>query len=107
MTMQNPYAPQSLSDRERIVGRLRSAGAVSPSSARSMSDLRCKTDASWQSLVDEGLVREGPPGTFYLYERPALAGAASGPQWKRLAKIFVFWIFILLLPIILIQFGSK
>jgi len=107
VTTRNPYAPQSLSSRERIIAQLRGADAVSPASARSLSDLRCKPDVSWQSLVDEGLVREGPPGMFYLYERTTPQGVASGPRWKRFAKTFAFWILILLLPIIIIQFTGK
>ena len=105
--MQNPYAPQGISERERIVARLRAADAVSPASARSLSDLRCKPDVSWQTLVDEGLVREGPPDRFYLYERTTAHGVAGGPPWKRFARTIAFWILLLLLPIILIQFSSK
>lgn len=106
-TKASQSAPQILSERERMIACLRTADAVSPAAARSLSDLRCKPDAIWQSLVDEGTVREGPPGTFYLYERSASAYVFVGSSWKRFAKVFVFWLLILLIPIFLIQFTGE
>jgi ATP-dependent Clp protease ATP-binding subunit ClpA len=105
--MKSPYAPQNVSPNERILARLRSAEATSPASARSLEDLRCKADDTWRSLVDEGRIREGAPGTFYLYERATTGARPLVRTPARFIKTFVFWLIILLLPIILIQFASK
>jgi hypothetical protein len=105
--MNNPYAPGNVSPSERILAKLRAADAVSPASARSLDDLRCKADASWQSLVDEGRIREGAPGTFYLYERAAPASVAGIAPRARLAKTLVFWVIIMLIPIVLIELMSR
>lgn len=105
--MNNPHAPQSVSPSERIIAKLRAADAVSPASARSLADLRCKEDAGWQSLLDEGRIREGTPGTFYLYERAPSALHNGNPSRARFAKTFVFWVLILLIPILLIQLSSR
>lgn len=105
--MNNPFAAQNVSSSERVIAKLRAADAVSPASARSLSDLRCKADEAWQALVEEGRIREGAPGTFYLYERAGSAVGAGIPSRARLAKTFVFWLLILLIPILLIQLSSR
>ena len=57
-----------LASRNRVRDALRLRGAVSPATARPLSDLGVATDDTWDRLVIEGCVREGPPGQFYLFE---------------------------------------
>jgi hypothetical protein len=54
--------------------------------------------------VAEGLVREGAPGTFYLYARelpraPLTAG--------RIVRTIVCWLAILLLPIVVLELLNR
>ena len=75
----------------------RSLGAVTPASARPGKDLPLET-ASFQSLLHQGVIREGAPGTFYLYERPRAPGS-----WIRQV---IFWIVVVIVPVAIIQFCS-
>ena len=76
----------------------RALGAVTPATARSGKDLPLET-ASFQNLLHQGVIREGAPGTFYLYERPRASGF-----WIRQV---LFWIVIIILPVAIIQFCSR
>ncbi len=51
-----------------IVERFTEAGAVSPSSARSSSDLGVHERFAWIRLVERGVIREAASGTYYLDE---------------------------------------
>ena len=44
------------------------AGAVSPSTARSPSDLGVHERFAWIRLVERGVIREAAPGTYYFDE---------------------------------------
>ena len=73
---------------------LRSLGAVGPASARSVKDLQLDT-ASFDRLLRRGVIREGAPGKFYLYEPP------PAPRlWIRQA---IFWLVVILVPVGIIQ----
>lgn len=85
-----------LASRSRVIDSLRSAGAISPATARPVADLHVTTDDTWRRLVSEGRIREGPPGHFYLFER----GRPSTRQ--RVVKMVVFCLIILLIPIVLV-----
>jgi hypothetical protein len=73
----------------------RTLGAISPSTARPGSELPQETPA-FRNLLRRGVVREGAPGTFYLYED------------QRAVEFFIrqvlFWIVVIYIPIALIQF---
>ena len=75
----------------------RAAGAVSPARARPRKDLTLVDDAgAFDSLLSRGVIREGAPGTFYLYEPRAVP--------VRWAPRLLFWIALILIPVGIIQF---
>jgi len=94
-------AENDLAARNRVIGALQSHGAASPATARSLEELNMATDETWNRLVIEGRVREGPPGRFYLFERPR-----AGKR-QRIITIAVFYAVILLVPIVLILINRK
>ena len=51
-----------------IVERFTGAGAVSPSSARSPSDLGVHERFAWIRLLERGVIREAAPGIYYFDE---------------------------------------
>jgi hypothetical protein len=51
-----------------LVEHFQQAGALSPPSARSSSDLGVHERFAWQRLVERGVIREGARGTYYLDE---------------------------------------
>jgi hypothetical protein len=76
----------------------RALGAVSPGTARTGKDLPLETVA-FKNLLHRGVIREGAPGTFYLYEPPRPRGS-----WIRQ---LIFWMVLVILPIAIIQFCGK
>jgi len=88
------------SAQKRVIDALRLRGAVSPATARPFDDFNVATDSAWNRLVIQGRVREGLPGHFYLFERPP-----SNKQ--RIIKMLVFYVIILLIPIVLILLNGK
>ena len=84
-----------LAGRNRVIDALRSRGAVSPATARPLSELGVATDGTWDRLVIEGRVREGPPGQFYLFEHPRR-------RTRRVLEMVVFYALLVLIPVLLI-----
>ena len=74
----------------------RAQGAVSPATARSAKDLPAVDAASFDKLLRAGVIREGAPGTYYLYERE--------PQTFQLVRMVFIYAVIILLPVGIIQF---
>jgi hypothetical protein len=73
-------------------------GAVSPATARAGKDLPRETVA-FKNLLHRGVIREGAPGTFYLYESARARGSWVGQV--------IFWVVIVILPVAFIQFCAK
>jgi hypothetical protein len=73
----------------------RALGAVTPSTARPAKDLPTET-ASFNILLRRGVIREGAPGMFYLYEPQRAPG--------YLVRQLLFWIVVIITPIAIIQF---
>lgn len=69
-----------------LVEHFKQAGAVSSSSARSLTDLGVQERVAWPRLVRSGVIREGAPGTYYLEES---AWVALGQRRRRVAFIAV------------------
>lgn len=88
------FADKQLVARERVIDALRTRDAISPATARSIAELGVAIDDTWNRLVIEGRVREGPTGQFYLFERPR-------GGWQRVVKTTVFFLLILLIPVVL------
>ena len=82
--------------RNRVIDALRSRGAVSPSTARPRSDLSVPADDTWDRLIIEGRVREGPPGHFYLFED------SKPSKRQRIVGMVLFYALLVLIPIVLV-----
>lgn len=92
----------SLLAQRRAETQLRAAfrdlGAVTPANARPGKELPVMDADTFDSLLRRGVIREGAPGTYYLYEpKPARSG------WVRRA---IFWLAVLIIPVTIIQFCS-
>jgi hypothetical protein len=85
--------------RQRIVEAFERTEATSPTTARPLGTLGELDDAALRACIDDGTIREGAPGTFYLYVRPPTPRLG----WGRLAKTIAFWIVLLLIPIAVLQ----
>lgn len=57
-----------LRKQRELVEHFRQAGAVSPSTARSSSELGVHERFAWIRLVSRGVIREAEPATYYLDE---------------------------------------
>lgn len=73
----------------------RALGAVSPATARPVKDLRLDA-SSFDRLLRRGAIREGAPGTFYLYEGP--------PAPRRWVRQVIFFLLVIIVPVAFIQF---
>jgi hypothetical protein len=92
---------RELTSRHRLIDAVRSAGAIAPAAARPFAELNVAADYTWERLVVEGRIREGPPGHFYLFEprRPNTR--------QRVIRMVVFYVLILLIPVVLILATKK
>jgi hypothetical protein len=86
----------NLGAQRELRAAFRARGAVTPAKALPSKELARDTPA-FKSLLRSGVIREGAPGTFYLYEAEATQGVL------RLARILVFWTIVILLPVAIIQ----
>ena len=75
------------------------AGAVSPAGAKPITAFPLLDSQVFDSLVRRGLIREGAPGTFYVYQQDSAL-----PAQGRFIKTMLFWLIMLAIPILLIQF---
>lgn len=103
-----PEDPRSDADFADIMRRL---GATSPATACPERELPHLTRACCQDLLDRGVLREAAPGTFYLYEQAISASVISPPPRAfpapSLALRLFFWLLVILVPVIIIQFAQK
>jgi hypothetical protein len=86
---------------EEVRDVFRAAGAISPASARVGKDLPPFDADTFDRLLHRGVLREGAPGSFYLYEnrRPR---SASG-----LLRTLLFWILVVLIPVALMKWSAS
>jgi hypothetical protein len=89
-----PLNPRLRAENE-IRTAFRAIGAVSPATARAGKDLP-KNYPAFDTLLRQGVIREGAPGTFYLYEPP------PGP--RRWHIQLIFWAVIVIAPVLVIQY---
>lgn len=78
-----------------IRAAFRAIGAVSPATARPDKDLPPRSPA-FDALLRRGVIREGAPGTFYLYEPPRAP--------SRWALRLIFWAVVIFTPVLIIQY---
>jgi len=91
------FDPLQLRAERELRTAFRALNAVTPASARPGKDLPLDT-ASFDDLLRRGVIREGAPGTFYLYE--------PQPVPIFLARRLIFWAVLILTPVAIIQFCS-
>ncbi len=72
-----------------LVEHFAAAGAVSPSSAKSPSDLGVHQRFAWIRLVDRGVIREAAPGRYY-FDEPTWV--ALGRRRRRLALVMMIFV---------------
>ena len=86
----------------RVSEAMLEAGAISPATARRTLDLPEVVRSDLERYVDAGLVREGAPGTFYLYDVRTAAWTRS-----RILKAVFFWFLIIIIPFLILQLSSS
>lgn len=77
----------------------RSHGAVSAATAAAGKDLPEVDAATFDRLLRSGAIREGAPGTFYLYEKPPAPFSA-----RRFFSALLFFGLLSLVPMIVLQY---
>jgi hypothetical protein len=97
-------------DAEFIAG-VRRLGATSPAAARPVAELPRLRASRFDQLLDLGVLREGPVGTFYLYESsPFIGDRAIAPEpmppGRRLAKVAAFWVLLILVAALFFQLSQ-
>ena len=90
-----------------------SLGATSSATARSGSELPRLSARKLQELLDQGIVREAAPGTFYIYRRVADPGsgepAPSAPAVRtggKRALAIAFWFLVALVPLMYLRLSQ-
>jgi hypothetical protein len=93
--------PLGLSDTRRVINAMREVGAISPATARPMGLLPDDVRLDLDRYVQSGLVREGAPGTFYLF-------APATPPWTaaRVVKAVLFWLLVVIVPVVILQLSN-
>jgi len=88
--------------RQRAENELRAAfrglGAVTPANARPGKEFPLVDSATFDELLRRGVIREGAPGTFYLYEPAGTRG------WSTILPRILFWIALIAIPVGILQF---
>lgn len=109
--------PAQLSDAQRaFVQAAESAGATTPAGARPLSSLPRLAARDLDELVDRGLVRESAERTYYVFhprwtgqDVPAAdVSMPARPRWNRgrAVRAVLFWLFVILVPILFLQLSS-
>lgn len=88
---------------------MQSLGATSPQHACRENRLPPELRAGLPDFVDRGLIREGAPGTYYLYlagSMPAGSRLSGYPSRRRLSLTVAIWLLLVLLPVLWFQFSG-
>src|SRR5215831_10240283 len=72
-----------------LVEHFLEAGAVSPSSAKSPSDLGVHERFAWIRLVERGVIREAAPGKYY-FDEPTWVAVRQ--RRRRLALVMMIFV---------------
>jgi hypothetical protein len=89
-----------------VVTAMQGIGATSARRACRTSDLPLEVRGRLTELVDRGVIREGSPGSYYLYVPTSDVSHASQKQpfrWRRLILTLILWLILLLVPVLFIQ----
>ena len=96
--------------RQRVAETFERGRATSPATARPLGQLGRMDEQVLAACVAEGSVREGAPGTFYLYARPQVhvpALSRAPFSWGRFARVLSFWIIVIMIPIVFVFFSNR
>lgn len=93
--------PLGLLETRRINEAMREVGAVSPATACRARDLPAVVREGLERYVSAGVVREGAPGTYYLFEvkAPPLTG-------RRILMAVLFWLLVIIIPVAILQLSN-
>jgi hypothetical protein len=83
---------------QQLVASFHALGATSPATARPGKELPVVDAVTFDSLLKRGVIREGAPGTFYLYE--------NSSRRVGLLKQSLFWFILIIVPMAIMQFCS-
>lgn len=110
MPPSRPPYDTDLAAEQAVVAAFRDAGAVAPERAARLRDVGLEPSEAVGVLVVRGTIREGAPGRYYLYDGPTMADVAPAagarpPRGlsRRLLLFLLFWVVVLLLPVIFLQ----
>ena len=81
---------------------MREVGAISPATARPLTLLPDAVRLQLERLVQSGLVREGAPGTYYLFLPEPEPWTAS-----RIVKAAIFWFLVVIIPVVILQLSNS
>jgi hypothetical protein len=110
MTLPQAHYSELLSGERQFVAAMRALGATSSATAVAHRDLPSIPRERFRALVQTGVLREGAPGTFYLYEQATPMRATSSEARSPFGRSFwlrlPLWLAALLLPLLLIRFTT-
>lgn len=91
------------SQQRRVVEAMRDVGAVSPATALKASQLPELVREHLDYYVTLGVVREGAPGTFYLFVAP------PPPAWsiRRIGLLLLFWLLVIIVPVLMLWVSNR
>ncbi len=93
-----------------FIDEMRTLGATSAATACSESELPRIARQQFDEMLRDGMLREGAPGTYYLFDTSDTRLAANGGKatfrWKRVVINLIFWIAVLLVPIAYMSWSS-
>lgn len=117
MSDQVPAFRLQLSEAQRVfVAAAEQRGATEPARAVALRDLPRLSGRELDALVEAGLVREAADWRYYVYRGRAGAPAslsATGAlrparwSWRRYLPILLFWLVVLLIPVLLIRLSAR
>ena len=81
---------------------MRELGATSPATARPFELLPDDVRTQLERLVQSGLVREGAPGTYYLFQPESLPWTAG-----RILKAALFLFLVVIIPVVILQLSNS
>ena len=107
-----PSMPHSLSAAQRaFVEAAEAVGATAPAGARPLTELPRLSGRELDELVELGLVREAADWRYYVFRsRRGIAAHPPMPArtWtrSRYLKTFIFWLILILIPILLVRLNA-
>ena len=106
--LRTPDEPGTDTEFAHIMRRL---GATTPETACPDRELPHLTRERFRDLLDRGVLREGAPRTFYLYERAVTPSIVTPTAQTSTARAIIlrvlFWLVVILVPVLFIQLGAK